>query len=98
MDESMLDLLCDTGEVHVLHEIRLKLNISGEAYLARTSRAFNLQGVTIVLVESLQTENEFPVHTMCVRSPAHDSTIKNEGAIHMGPRQLEFPPNYSFSQ
>jgi len=54
MDESMLDLLGTSSEVHELL-VSLSLNERSKAYITTAGRTFDLKVLTIVLVESLQT-------------------------------------------
>jgi hypothetical protein len=54
MDESMLDFLGTSSEVHELL-VSLSLYERSKAYITTTGRTFDLEVLAVVLVESLQT-------------------------------------------
>jgi hypothetical protein len=54
MDESMLDFLGTSSEIHELL-VSLIRRRAQKAYITTTGRTFDLEVLTIVLVESLQT-------------------------------------------
>ena len=80
----MLDLLRDADEVHVL---------------AAAGWTLDLQVIPVILVEPLQTLDEQEVdREPCSRRNDSGQTIQrtNGGcneSLHIGPLQLEFPPN-----
>jgi hypothetical protein len=55
MDESMLDLLGTTSEVHELYVSFTSLDLEDLAYITTAGRTLNLKILAVVLVESLQT-------------------------------------------